>query len=237
VLPVFEEAATLPALVERLSAELRAAAPGDHEIVLVTSAAARDGTPACAAALAGRDPAVRLVRQAALDPGYGRALALGVAAARLPWLLLLDADGQLDPADLPRFVAAASRADVVLGRRVRRADRLGRRLASRLYHRFGPWLVGLPAGADADCGFKLLRRDLLGDAPLTSRTGVVNLELLARALARGARLVEVPVAHRPRSAGRSRFETELGLPTAAEVIAILRDLLALRVGLACHTCR
>lgn len=228
ILPVYEEAAVLPGLVSRVDAALRAAAPTAREIVLVVSEAARDGTLWLAEELAATDPGVRLVRQPVADPGYGRALALGVAAARQPWLWLLDADGQLDPADLPRFVAAAAEADVVVGRRVVRADRLPRRLAGRLYSAVGQRLMGVRGGHDVDCGFKLLRRAVLGPEPLRSRTGVVNLEILSRAVRRAARIVEVPVSHHPRPTGRSRFEAGLGLPAPREVLSILSDIAALR---------
>lgn len=228
ILPCFEEAAGLPGLVARLGARLARAAPDGSEILLVTTAAARDGTPAVARDLARRYAGVRVVDQPADDLGYGRALALGIAAARHPWLLLLDADGQMDPVDLPRLVEAAAKADVVIGFRPLRIDPLPRRLAGKLYRVVAPRLVGLRGIRDLDCGFKLFRSRVLGPEPLSSRTGVVNAEILTRAVRAGARIVQIPVTHRSRTGGRSRFELALGVPSPSEVAAILADLRALR---------
>ncbi len=230
VLPCFEEAPHLEHVLDGLEGALERNAP-EWEVVLVASAAARDGTPGLAGELAARRPAVRVVVQPADDPGYGRAVALGIAAARLPWVLLTDADGQFDHGELDRLVARAGRARAVVGRRLPRRDPWPRRVAGRLYSLAVTRLIGLDGIADPDCAFKLVRRDAIGTAPLTSRTGVVNAEILARAAGQGGRIVEVPVTHRPRLGGRSRFETGLGpldhLPRLSEIVDISMDLAAL----------
>lgn len=230
VLPCFEEAPNLPHVVERLTASLQGVARV-YEIVVVTSAAAKDGTPSIALALARDHAAVRVVEQRADDPGYGRALALGIAAARYEWLLLSDADGQFDHAELPRLTALAAAHDVVLGYRARRHDSVARVAASRLYGACATRLTGARGVKDVDCAFKLLDRRFVDGAPLRCRTGVVNAELLARALAKGARVAQVAVSHHDRTAGRARFETQLGVlgavPHPAEAWAIAKETLGL----------
>jgi glycosyltransferase involved in cell wall biosynthesis len=227
VLPCHEEAVRLPEVLERLERALAAAAE-EWEVVLVASLAAGDGTPKLAERLAsGRDNR-RVVLQAADDMGYGRALGLGIAAARYPWLLLTDADGQFDHGELGRFTALAGQAQVVAGFRARRRDSRPRRLAGRAYTLLVTRLLGLSGVDDLDCAFKLVRRDCIGTEPLSCRTGVVNAEILKRATERGARIVSVPVTHRARTGGRSRFETGLGrLPRPLEVMNMAADLAGL----------
>jgi glycosyltransferase involved in cell wall biosynthesis len=231
VLPCYEEAEGLPDLVADVERALAAAVQG-FEIVIVASEAATDGTVGVARELAERRGAVRVVVQAAGDAGYGRALALGIAAAREPWVLLMDGDGQFDPGDAPRILglAAAGRADVVAGFRARRRDPVGRRAAGALYARVLRAVTRVPV-RDFDCGFKLLRRRFVEGLALASRTGVVNAELLAGAARAGARIVETPVSHRPRRAGRARFQIALGLPSPREASRMIREAAALALRL------
>ncbi|MEB2312596.1 MAG: glycosyltransferase family 2 protein [Sorangiineae bacterium] len=232
VLPCFEEVENLPGVVARLGRALVEVA-SSHEILLVVSERARDGTPELARRLAEVRGDVRVLTQRAADPGYGRALALGLEAARFEWLLLTDADGQFDHAELPRLVALTPGRDLVVGYRASRHDSLARRAASRLYGEVATRLTGTSGVTDLDCAFKLVRARLVEGPPLRSRTGVINAELLGRALARGARLAEVPVTHLARTAGRARFELRVGrlgaVPRPTEAWAIARETLVIAV--------
>jgi glycosyltransferase involved in cell wall biosynthesis len=231
LLPAFEEAENLRAVVTALARALEALVASDWEILIVASLAGRDGTLELAARLAREEPRIRLLEQAAADPGYGRALALGIDRARGDWLLLLDADGQLDPSELGGFFAHSEAADAIVGVRTRRRDAWARRAASRLYGAVVRAALGLRRVRDVDCAFKLIRSSCLQGVRLRSRTGAVNAEILAHALSNGARLVELPVTHHARPAGRSRFETRLGglgpVPHPSEAIAMAREVAAL----------
>lgn len=230
VLPCYEEAEILGLVVEELAAVLGRVA-ARWEILLVTAAAAADGTPDLARRLAAEAESVQCVVQPAWDPGYGRAVALGAAAARYDWLLLMDADGQLDPQDLARLLQRAPVAGLVVGYRAPRRDPWPRRAAGVVYSRVVSTLLGIEGVRDVDCAFKLVERKWLGTAPLRSRTGAVNAELLRRALDRGAPLVELPVTHHARRTGQARFEMRLGilshLPHPVEAWAIVQDVTAL----------
>jgi dolichol-phosphate mannosyltransferase len=214
-----------------LAQALDAAVGGDWEILLVVSLAARDGTVDVAADLARKDRRIRALEQAAANPGYGRALALGIEHARGAWILLMDSDGQLDPSDVPSFIARSETADAIVGYRAQRRDARARRLASWLYGAVVRTALGVQGVRDVDCAFKLIRASHLQGARFTSRTGVVNAEILARALSRGAQLVELPVTHHERQVGSSRFETRLGrlgtVPQPSEAIAMAREVAAL----------
>ena len=203
VLPAFNEAANLEATVRELIPVVAAAA-GTAEVVVVDDGST-DGTADVAARLAAEaaragGPSVRVVRHPR-NLGYGAALRTGFAAAHQPWILLLDADGQFVPRDLERFVAAAPAADLVAGYRVRRADPPHRRAFAWAWRWLMRALLGV-RGRDVDCAFKLVRTALVRSLALEAGGAFISAELLAKAGRCGARIVEVPVAHRPRRAGQ-----------------------------------
>lgn len=195
VLPAYNEEANLEATVLDLLTQLRRYSAA-FEIVVVDDGST-DQTAQKAAALALAE--LRLVRHDR-NRGYGAALRSGFTAARMDWILLLDADGQFDPADLGRLVAAADGADMVLGYRVKRADPSHRRLFARAWAALMRILLGVRA-RDVDCAFKLMRRSLVQSLELRATGAFISAELLARAARRGARMVEIPVTHRPRRFG------------------------------------
>ncbi len=120
MLPCFDEEDNVAAAV---AAAGRAAArvAASYEIVVVDDGS-RDRTAAIAAALASTDRHVRLLRHPR-NRGYGAAVRSGLAAARMPWLFLTDADLQFDLDELERFVAPARTADLVAGWRIARSTR------------------------------------------------------------------------------------------------------------------
>jgi glycosyltransferase involved in cell wall biosynthesis len=144
---------------------------------------------------------VRLVRHER-NLGYGAALRSGIRAATLPWTFITDGDGQFDARDLERTLAPACDHDVVAGYRARRAEGILRRFNGAAWTRLTRALLGLPV-RDVDCAFKLVRTGLVRDLPLLSDGATVSAELLARLVRADARIAEIPVAHRPRTAGRA----------------------------------
>jgi glycosyltransferase involved in cell wall biosynthesis len=199
VVPLHDEAPNVAAVVHGLRAVLPEVADR-WELVLVDDGS-RDGTADVIDALAAEDAAVRVVRHAR-NRGYGAAIRTGFAAARYAWLFLMDGDGQFDPRELPLLCAARADADAVVGWRMRRADPWIRRANTAAWNRLVRTLFRLPV-RDVNCAFKLLRREALGDAAPAADGAMVSTELLARLRQRGARIVEVPVTHLPRRAGRA----------------------------------
>jgi glycosyltransferase involved in cell wall biosynthesis len=197
LLPCFNEIGNVAAAVtEARLAAIDAAE--DYEIVVVDDGST-DGTGVVAHGLAQRDPRVRVVVHEH-NRGYGAALRSGIAAARMPWILLTDADLQFDLTQLAEVSALTVDYDLILGRRTPRRDPLYRRVYGHTWN----WLVRraleLPV-RDVDCAFKLARTELLQSLELRSSGAMISPELVARSLARGAQLVEVDVAHRPRRSG------------------------------------
>jgi glycosyltransferase involved in cell wall biosynthesis len=197
VLPCFNEAENLPDMVcDALAAAARVCT--SYEVLIVDDGSS-DGTAEVAATLAEGYRQVRLVMHLT-NRGYGAAVRTGIAAARMPYILLTDADLQFDLAELERFVPRLEEADVVLGYRLRRNDPPARRAAAAGWNWLVRLLYGLPF-RDVDCAFKLFPRELLQGLVLTSSGALFSTELLVRTAETGATMTEVGVHHFPRMSG------------------------------------
>lgn len=218
VLPCFNEAENV---AEAIGAAVDAAqsCATDYEIVVVDDGST-DETSAIAAERAATDPHVRLVVHAH-NRGYGEAVRSGIDAARMPWLLLTDADLQFDLRELEDFLADAADADFVMGWRVLRRDAWHRRMNAAAWNRLVGRMFHLPV-RDVDCAFKLVRTQLAQEAQLTSKGAMISTELLVKCLADGARLREHPVHHRPRPAGESSGASPKVIVRAFRELAALR---------------
>jgi glycosyltransferase involved in cell wall biosynthesis len=209
VLPCLNEAANVADAI-RAAASVAGRTSEDYEILVVDDGST-DATAEIASRFVDGTGRVRLL----IHPhnrGYGAAMRTGIAAARMPWVLLTDADLQFDLGDLEDFVMLTGQADVVAGRRVLRQDTIGRRINGAAWSWLMRTLFDLPV-RDVDCAFKLIRRELLEDAELTATGALISAELLVVLRASGARIVEHGVRHRPRVAGE---------PTGARLGVILR---------------
>ncbi len=202
VIPARNEAPNVPPLI----AEIRAALDGrlHYEIVYIDDGSS-DGTAEAVAAAMADLPCLRLVRHAA---SYGQSAAIrsGVAAARGSWIATLDADGQNDPADIPRLwdIARAATADdllLVAGYRTKRRDTALKRASSRIANAVRGWLLK-DRSPDTGCGLKLMRRDLYLALPFFDHN---HRFLPALVLRQGGRVESVPVNHRPRRRGVSNY--------------------------------
>jgi len=193
VVPVFNEEENLPIL----QSELRAALGGlDHEIIFVD-----DGSTDRSAEKIERLPNVRVVRFEK-NTGQSAALYAGIKTARGRTIVMIDSDLQNDPADIPRLLAEiSSGADLVCGYRAQRKDTFAKRLTSRVANfvrsRFTKDYV-----RDTGCTLKAMRREC-ADTLVPFK----GMHRFIPALVRGAgyRLVEIPVNHRPRRFGQTKY--------------------------------
>ena len=193
VVPVFNEEEN----VSILQSELRAALSGlDYEIVFVD-----DGSTDRSAEKIETAPNIRILRFER-NTGQSAALYAGIRAARGETIVMIDGDLQNDPADIPRLLEQISRgADLVCGYRARRKDTLTKRMTSRIANfvrsRFTKDYV-----RDTGCTLKAMRREC-ADALVPFK----GMHRFIPALIRGAgyRLVEIPVKHRPRRFGQTKY--------------------------------
>lgn len=221
VLPAYDEEANVAQAV-RKAMQAAAAHTSDYEVIVVDDGS-RDRTSEVVQAIVDEHPQVRLVRHEA-NRGYGGALRSGFEAASKELILFTASDNQYDLLELRRLLPLMDSADIVTGFRGHRRDPFRRRVYAWAWNALVNLLFGY-LSRDIDCAFKLFRREVLEEVPLTSSGAMIDTELLAGARRRGFRIQEVAVSHFPRQAGHQ---------TGADPRVILRafrDLIRYRWGL------
>jgi len=193
VVPLYNEEANVPILQE----ELRVALKGrDYEIIFVD-----DGSVDRTAARIETAPNIRLIRFEK-NSGQSAAIYAGVTATRGGTLVIIDGDLQNDPADIPKLLAEIARgADLVCGYRVQRRDTLLKRVTSRIANAVRSRYTK-DGVRDTGCTLKAMRRECM--STLLPFKGMHRF-IPALVKAAGYRLVEVPVNHRPRRFGQSKY--------------------------------
>jgi len=201
VVPVKDEAGNVVPLAREIGAALK---DEPYEMIFVDDGS-QDATIGELLTLRDRLPLRVLAHGKNL--GQSRALRTGVRAAKAPIVATLDGDGQNDPADLPRLIAAfrAGEADpafaMLAGERKKRQDSWKKRMASRYANRFRRWLLSDNA-QDTGCGLKVFRRDAFLALPYFDH---MHRYLITLMLREGYEVRFMPVGHRPRGAGRSKY--------------------------------
>jgi dolichol-phosphate mannosyltransferase len=202
VVPVCNEAENVEPLVREIHAAL---APSAYEMIFIDDGST-DDTAVILRRLKGEFPALRVLRHS-FRSGQSAAVASGVRAARAAWVATLDGDGQNDPADIPRLLAerdAPGGQGVLLfmgNRKASRKDTAFRRLQSSIANGVRSSLLG-DGTPDTGCGIKLFSRELFLELP---RFDHMHRFLPALFQRHGARVVSVPVGHRPRTRGTSKY--------------------------------
>lgn len=206
VVPVKNEAANIAPLIAEITGALEPVAP--FEIVYVDDGS-DDETASELEAARRRERRLRVIRHARAG-GQSAALRSGILAARAPVIATLDGDGQNDPANLPllleRFEAGANDGELALvgGDRSRvRRDRWIKRVSSRVANAVRGRFLG-DHTPDTGCGLKVFRRDAYLLLPYFDHQ---HRFLPALFLREGFAVQSVPVDHRPRTRGRSKYGT------------------------------
>lgn len=201
VVPVFNERDNVTPLVDEIVAALRGRIA--FEIVYVDDCS-RDDTLAVLKALKQRVPELRVL-QHMTQSGQSTAVRNGVKAARGAWIATLDGDGQNDPADIPKLLAARASAAATVklfaGWRVHRQDSGSKRIASKLANAIRRRLLRDDT-PDTGCGIKLFERAAFLDLPYFDHMHRYLPALMQRA---GWQTLSVPVNHRARGTGVSKY--------------------------------
>jgi len=202
VVPLLNEERSLEALYREIADALEPLGH-DYEVVFVDDGS----TDASLAVLSRLHDETTNVVVIHLRRNFGKAAALqaGFVEARGDLVVTIDADLQDDPAEIPVLVAKLDEGfDLVSGWKTRRNDPLARRLFSRVFN----WVTGVISGVhvhDVNCGLKAYRAEVLHGIRLY---GELHRFIPVLASYRGYRIAEIPVNHRPREHGRSRYGPE-----------------------------
>jgi glycosyltransferase involved in cell wall biosynthesis len=198
VIPFYNEQGAIPALL----AEVRATMDGlgqPYEAIFLDDGST-EGTAAVLATATRDWPAARVVPMGA-NQGQAGALLRGFREARGAWIITLDGDGQNAPGDIPALIAATAACDMIVGIRATRQDNWLRRAMSRI----GNEIRGRALGdhlRDSGCALKVFRAEITqAFFPIRSLYSFMP----AMAVAAGFRVAEMPVTHRERRTGESKY--------------------------------
>jgi glycosyltransferase involved in cell wall biosynthesis len=199
LMPAYNEAPNLAEMVPRTLQMLRTMSC-EHELIVIDDGS-RDGTADLMAELRKSYPKLRVMR---LRRNYGKSTALqvGFDHARGDTIVMMDADGQDQPEEVPRLLQALENEfDLVTGRRAQRNDRFVKRHTSRLYNRTTALVTGVQ-GYDFNSGLKAMKREVM--TPLVLY-GELHRYIPVLAKWAGFRVGEVDVGHSARLHGVSKF--------------------------------
>ena len=201
VVPVHNERDNIIPLLTEIASALRGKA--DFEVVYVDDAS-RDDTLTVMTAAKAQFPELRVMRHLA-QSGQSTAVRTGVKAARGAWIATLDGDGQNDPADIPKLIAMRNESPAAIklfaGWRVNRKDSGSKRWASKIANAIRARLLHDDT-PDTGCGNKLFERAAFLDLPYFDHMHRYLPALMLRA---GWQIKSVPVNHRSRGTGTSKY--------------------------------
>ncbi len=215
VIPLYNEQESLRPLLDQLFTMARECAL-ELEVIFVDDGST-DGSWDVVCLLAHDDARVRGLR---FRRNFGKAAGLtaGFRAAKGATVVMMDADLQDDPAELPHFLQAlAAGADLVSGWKENRLDPVGKIWPSRIFNAMVNASTGM-ALHDHNCGFKAMRLEV---ARALKLDGDFHRFIPVLAHARGFRVVEIPVRHRPRAFGRSKYGPKRFLWGMVDLLTIL----------------
>jgi dolichol-phosphate mannosyltransferase len=227
ILPTYNEAENLERMVHAVLPRL--SQDGSEARILVVDDGSPDGTGRIADRLAEEIPELSVLHRTRKD-GLGRAYLDGFAAALeggADLVLQMDCDFSHDPADVPRLIAAADAADVVLGSRYVPGGgvenwALRRRIQSRGGCAYARLILGVPV-RDLTGGFKCWRRDALESLDFNgvdARGYTFQIEMTYRAIKSGLSVAEVPIVFRERREGQSKMTATIALEAVWKVPAL-----------------
>lgn len=216
VIPVYNEAESLPLLVQALSAALDPLGV-TWEVILVDDGSTDDSVAVLEELAAGTPDKIKVI---VLRRNFGQttAIAAGIDHSQGSIIVLLDADLQNDPADIPAMLARLNEGyDLVSGWRVNRQDDfITRTLPSQIANSLISWVTGVHLH-DYGCTLKIYRREVLTGFHLY---GEMHRFIPAYAGSVGAKIVEMPVHHHERKFGKAKYGLERTFKVMLDLITV-----------------
>lgn len=189
----------------------------DYEIV-ITDDGSKDNTAKIVSDLIKTNPKIKLIQQE--NQGYGGSVWTAITNASKDLVFFTDADLQFKLKDIDQFVPYVDEYDVVIGYRAPRADPLIRILSAWAWNRLAHLSLGINF-RDADCAFKLFKRQALDGLIIRSRGATFSPELLWRLSRKNLKIKELPIKHYPRLGGKP---TGLKIKTIKTALGELRSI-------------
>lgn len=211
VIPVFNEEGNLRELHERI---VKSVPSSDYEIIFVDDGS-RDGSLGLMRGLSKSDEHVRII---VLRRNFGKsaALAAGFELASGDVVFTMDADLQDDPVEVPRFLEALKKYDLVVGWKKDRKDPITKRVMSKFFNILTSLLTGVRVH-DSNCGFKAMRADVAKNIWVH---GELHRYIPVLAHMSGFNVGEIVVQHHQRKWGRSKYGVERLVKGALDLITV-----------------
>jgi len=202
--PAYNEEANIKNTVLKAKDVLDKLRLKDWEILIINDGS-KDNTLKVAQSLSKSDSRIKVINHK-VNRGYGASLKSGLYNSKFEWITFTDSDGQFDFSEITNFIETEekTKADLVIGFYKKRQETLFKIVTSKIWEALVFVLFGLKV-KDIDCGFKLISRKVIEKIPpLESERGAfISSELLVKAKRAGFKIVEIPVSHYPRKAGKA----------------------------------
>ena len=217
VLPVYNEEESLPAVLKEVR-DILQEIDRPFEIICVNDGSNDKSQEVLEAAAQNAIPELRILCFEQ-NQGQSAAFAAGFQQARFPWIVTMDADGQNDPSDIPKLLEAIGDADICCGFRAVRNDSWSKRIGSRIGNAIRNFFLNSDV-RDTGCSLKLFRSHILKGLPVWDGMHRFLPDLCQ--INHQASLEQIPVSHRPREKGVSKY-SNLG-----RLVKTLPDLIGVR---------
>lgn len=213
VLPVYNEKGNLEPITREIGDAMNGVC--DYEIIFVDDAST-DGSREILDELAECNEDIEVIHFEE-NAGQSAAFAAGFKAAETPYIAMMDADRQNDPADLPQMIEALDDCDMVAGYRENRQDHWVRELGSNIANTVRNYVTGSDI-IDTGCSLKVFRKEITEDIPYFEG---MHRFLPTLAEREGYNVTQVPSNHRPRIKGETKYTLSGRLvTTAADLLAV-----------------
>lgn len=198
--PAYNEEGNVERTVEKAIPVLKQVA-NKYEILIINDGS-KDKTGEIADKLAGKYSFIRAIHHSP-NQGYGGALKAGFYNAKYDWIVFTDIDGQFDFSEVKKLIDLTSQADVIATYRLNRSDSFKRKVFGFGWTVLANILLGINV-RDVDSGFRMVKKVVINQISKleSSRGGMINPELFARARKAGFKIAEVGVHHYPRKEGK-----------------------------------